>query len=92
MARWIVAGLVALNVVLALGVWMRMGENKAYGQIGASTPDFATVSGFTNNAETIFLLDASTGRLAAVQVDLTGRKIVPVGTRNVAEDLARIQR
>jgi hypothetical protein len=91
MASWIVAGLVVLNLILGASVWMRVGgEKKAYGQIGAVPTDFATVSGFTNNATTIFLLDGSTGRLAAVQVDLLGRKIVPVGVRNVADDLRRL--
>jgi hypothetical protein len=92
MARWIVAGLVVLNLVLGAGVWMRLGgERKAYGQIGAVKPDFASVSGFTNNATTIFLLEVSTGRLAAVQVDITGRRIAPVSSRNVADDLARLK-
>jgi hypothetical protein len=92
MSKWIVAGLVMLNLVLGAGVWMRVGgEKQAYGQIGAARANFATVSGFTNNASTIFLLDVSNGRLAAVQVDITGRRIQPVASRNVADDLQRLK-
>ena len=92
MSRWIVAGLVLLNLMLGAAVWMRVGgESKAYAQIGAVPRDYATVSGFTNNASTIFLLETSTGRLAAVQVDITGRRIAPVSSRNVADDLQRMK-
>ncbi|HVS70586.1 MAG TPA: hypothetical protein VHQ47_04955 [Phycisphaerae bacterium] len=91
MAKWIVAGLAALNLLLGLAVWSRVaGDKPAFGQIGGVQSDYAAVAGFTNNTTTIFLLQVSTGHLAAVQIDPVGRTSKPIAVRNVADDLAHL--
>ncbi len=79
MARWIVAGLVVLNLVLGVGVYLRIGgEKAAYAQIGAGR-SYVTVAGTINNDNIIYVLESSTGRLAAIRVNPVDRKVCACG-------------
>ena len=88
MARWIVAGLVLLNLVLGAALWNRAGgEKTAYGQIGVPNSDVVTIGGFN----TVYLLQVSTGYLVAMQVDPANKKVNIVAAKDLKNDLERIR-
>jgi hypothetical protein len=91
MTRWILAGLIVLNVLLGAGVYLRFGgENAAYAQIGRGGGEFATVSGNNNGQAIVYILEANTGRLIAIRADPVNRKVELIGGKDVASDLARM--
>lgn len=90
MARWIVAGLMVLNLVLGAGVYLRM-EQKAQAQIGRKASTYATVAGQSANTSIIYVLDVSTGNLAALKSDVLNGKVTLVARRNVAEDIKHLK-
>jgi len=91
MARWIVAGLVILNVVLGVSVFMRVGgEKTAYAQIGAGK-SYVTVAGTINNDDIIYVLESSTGRLVAIKVNPVDRKVTLAASKNIAPDFQRMR-
>jgi hypothetical protein len=91
MTRWIVTGLVVLNVLLGVGVWMRIGgEKTAYGQIGGAK-NYVAVAGYSANETVVYVLEASTGRLAAIKTNTIDRKITLSAGRDVTADFARIK-
>jgi hypothetical protein len=91
MTRWIVAGLVVLNMLLGAGVYLRLGgERTAVAQgIGGGGGEYAVVAGF-NNAQTIlYILEVNTGRMIAIRTDPVNHKAELVTRGSVTPDLAR---
>jgi len=92
MSRWIVAGLIVLNVLLGAGLWMRMGgEKTAMAQIGAAQSDYTAVVGYSNQQSFIYMLQLSTGRLVALRVDPINHRVDAVAAKNVTQDLTRVR-
>jgi hypothetical protein len=92
MARWIVAGLIVLNLILGAGIYLRFGEKTAQAQIGRPAGDFATVAGQANGFSVIYILDVNNGVLAALQPDIASRSIKRVAVRNVGDDIKRLNK
>jgi len=92
MTRWIiVAGLVVLNGMLALGVYQRF-EPKANAQIGVGArADIASVAGPANGATIIYMLDVNSGKLVALRLDLANSRIERVAGRDVGQDLKQVR-
>jgi hypothetical protein len=88
MARWIVAGLVVLNVMLGVGVYLQM-EGRAHAAIGASGGNYVTVAGQSNLDSVVYILDVNRGQLAALKIN--GGQIKPLATRDIGKDLERIK-
>jgi hypothetical protein len=92
MSRWIVAGLIMLNIVLVIGVFMRLGgEKTALGQLGATRPDYAVVSGSNNGNTILYFLDTGSGRLFAATVDAINHRVNIAATKDVASDMKRLR-
>ena len=92
MARWIVAGLIVLNAVLGIGVYMHIGgEKSAYAQIGGVGRDFVSVAGYLNNDSIVYVLDPSSGRLVAIKTSLVDRRLTILARRSITDDLRRIR-
>ncbi|MCL2640736.1 MAG: hypothetical protein FWD53_07820 [Phycisphaerales bacterium] len=91
MARWIVTGLIVLNLMLGIGVYLRLGEKSVNAQIGRAAPQIATVAGQANNNSIIYILDVNSGELIALKNDLVNKRIDPLDRVNVARDMARIR-
>jgi len=91
MARWIVTGLIVLNLMLGIGVYLRLGEKSANAQIGRAAPQIATVAGQANNNSVIYILDVNTGELIALKNDLVNKRVDPLDRTNVAAAMARIR-
>ena len=90
MTKWIVAGLIVLNLLLGAGLFFRMGgEKTANAQIGATQSDYTLVSGYANQQSVLYMLQLSTGRLIAIRVDPINHDIKPVAGRNVTQDIPR---
>ncbi len=91
MARWIVIGLVVLNVLLGIGVYSRIGgEKTAYAQIGGAK-SYIAVAGYSAGDTVLYVLEPGTGRLVAIRTSTIDRKITLAAGRNVTADLARIK-
>jgi len=88
MARWIVAGLIVLNVLLGVGVYLRW-EPKANAQIGKGTGEYATVAGTSYNQSIVYILEVNTGKLVAVRTD--GGKVMAVAAHDVSADIKRLK-
>jgi hypothetical protein len=88
MARWIVAGLVVLNLMLGIGVYLRM-ESKAQAQIGRGGGAYATVSGTWGGDTYVYILELNKGHLVAIKT--SGGQVKTVAARDVAKDLERIK-
>jgi hypothetical protein len=91
MTRWILAGLIVLNVLLGAGVYMRLAERSATAQIGAAKSDFAVVAGANNGGGIIYIMDATSGRILAIRTDPVNRQVSLAAARNIADDLARFR-
>jgi len=91
MARWIVAGLIILNILLGVGCYLRFGEKTAQAQIGRPGGDFATVAGQGNNNSVIYILDVNDGVLAVLQTDVMNRNVKRLAVRNVGDDIKRMK-
>jgi hypothetical protein len=90
MARWIVAGLIVLNAILGIGVYMHLGgERSAYAQIGGVGRDFVSVAGYLNNDSVVYVLEPSSGRLIAIKASMADRSLTPLASRIITEDLRR---
>jgi hypothetical protein len=88
MARWIVAGLVVLNVMLGIGVYLRM-ESKAQAQIGRGAGNYATVAGQANMDSVVYILEVTKGQLVALKTN--GGDVRKMAERDIAKDLERIK-
>ena len=92
MSKWIVAGLIVLNLILGVGVYQRLVEQKATAQgIGRAVPQVATVAGQAGGNSVIYILDVNTGRMVALKNDIVSKRIDIIDTVDVAADLARIR-
>ena len=92
MARFIVAGLMVLNIVLGIGLYLQMGgEKTAKAEIGRPLADVATVTGTANGNTIVYILDVSSGNIAAMQTDVVNNQLKVIDRRNVAADIARIK-
>ena len=92
MARWIVAGLIVLNAVLGIAVYMHLGgERSAYAQIGGVGRDFVSVAGYINNDSVVYVPEPNTGRLVAISANMANRRIGVIARRNITEDLRRLR-
>jgi hypothetical protein len=84
-------GLIVLNVLLGIGVWMRIGgEKAAYGQVGGAK-NYVAVAGYSNNDTVVYVLEASSGHLVAIKTSTIDRKITLSAARNVTDDFNRIK-
>jgi hypothetical protein len=90
MARWLIAGLIVLNLVLGVAVYLRLGgERAAQAQIGGARGDYSVVAGNgSNNTSIVYILDASTGRLLALRTDPVNHKVDYAGGKIITTDLA----
>jgi len=89
MTRWIVAGLVVLNLLLGAGMYMRFGgERSAQAQIGGGGSDYAVVSGFNNNQTLLYIMEVRSGNMVVVRTDPVNHKAELAAIRRVGEDLA----
>lgn len=89
LSKWVIAGLVTLNVLLGVGVAVKLfADRTAYAQIGGNR-DYAVVSGYLNQQSVLYVLDVSSGRLIALRQDVPNRKVYPAATKNVMDDLRR---
>jgi len=92
MARWIISGLVLLNLLLGAAVYSRLGgEKAAQAQIGAGRGNYATVSGYSGGQAVVYILELNSGNLIAVKTDPVNRTVNLAATRKVGEDLARLR-
>ena len=91
MARWIVAGLVVLNLLLGMGIYLRLGgERTAQAQIGAANGDVAAIAGNNGQTTIIYVLQASTGKLAAIRYDPVVRRTDVIAKVDVTRALQSI--
>ena len=91
MTRWIVAGLIVVNLLLGAGVYLRLGgETPAKAQIGGGMRNLATVAGQANNQSIVYILDVNTGILVAMDNN-PGQGVKFLARRDVAQDLKRIK-
>jgi cytochrome c oxidase subunit IV len=92
MARWIVAGLLVLNAVLGIGVYMHLGaEQSAFAQIGGVGRDYVSVAGYLNNDSVVYVLEPSSGRLVAIATNMANRRLSVLARRNITEDIRRLR-
>jgi len=91
--RWLVAGLVTLNAVLAFGVVHRLGmEPKATAQVSARMLRGEYLIVPTNDpvgTPVIAMMETRTGVLTVVEV--VGQTVRPLTSQNVEADLARFR-
>ena len=90
MARWIVAGLIALNLMLGAGVYQRLCEQKANAQIGRGAPQIATVAGQANGSSVVYMLNVSTGELVAIRNEVA-KGVTVIDRVDVAAAITRIR-
>lgn len=87
MSRWIVAGLVLLNLVLGAGVYFRMMERPAVAQIGGARNSLSAVAGNQNNQSVLYVLEANSGRLIAIRSDPLNNTSEIAAARAIGQDL-----
>lgn len=88
MTRWIVGGLVVLNLLLGGAVWLRLGgERKAEAQIGGGGGNVAVISGYSGGQSIVYMLETTSGELIAVKADPVNRQVALMSRRNVGADL-----
>ncbi|MCL2646160.1 MAG: hypothetical protein FWD61_04035 [Phycisphaerales bacterium] len=90
MAKWIVAGLIVLNLMLGAGVYLRLGEKTVNAQIGRTITQVATVAGQVGGNSVIYILDVNNGNLVALKNDTTNKRIDVLAQTNVTADIRRI--
>ena len=90
MIKWlIVSGLLVLNFILGAGVYQSL-ERSAKAQIGGGArANIAEICGIVNNQTIIYLLETDTGKMVAVRLDITGKRLVLFGGRDVGADFKR---
>jgi|WetSurMetagenome_2_1015567.scaffolds.fasta_scaffold945038_2 hypothetical protein len=92
MTRWLIlAGLIVLNGILAVGVYQRGLERRADAQMAGAGPDLVTIVGNAGGQTVVYTLDANTGILVARRLDITNQKFDPPIRREVTVDLRKIQ-
>ncbi len=67
--KWLMMGLLALNLGLGGALWMRSGGHAAFAQGRGRGASYLVVSGHANDTSTIFIFDAQSGRLAVGELD-----------------------
>lgn len=89
--KWLLAGLLALNLGLGAVLYLHSSDSgsKAYAQAGRGRTDFITVSGHQNNKSVLYIFEATSGRLACLEIDPNAKTIKGVASANVASDFAR---
>jgi len=91
MARWIITGLVVLNLLLGVAVYHRLGgEKTAQAQIGGGV-DYATVSGYSGGQAVVYILETRNGNLIALKTDPVNRTVGLAAVKKVGDDLARLR-
>lgn len=89
--RQVIAGLLAVNAVLAVGVALRVApSNKAYGQI-APKGELVTVAATMRGLGTVCQLNTATGVLTVYTPDAIGKRIVVTARTNVNGDLGLVK-
>jgi hypothetical protein len=90
--KMVVAGLVAVNVLLGAALVARFGipEQKAYGQLGGGQPVHA-VGGVVRNMPTFFIFDPASGNIIVVQADTAKNGYIPLDRIPVVKDLQSIK-
>ena len=93
MSKWlIVSGLACLNLMLGVGVYQRVLEKPASAQIGGGTrPDVVAAVGAAAGQTAVYLLDATSGRLIALKLDVTNKMMTQAAVTNVADALNRVR-
>jgi len=90
--KMVVAGLVAVNVLLGAALVARFGiaERPAYAQLGGGAP-YHAVGGVIRNMTTIFVFDPATGTIAVVQCDPAKNNYVVLDRLPVVKDMQAIR-
>lgn len=90
--KTVVAGLVAVNVVLGAALLARFAfpEQKAYAQLGGGQPVHA-VAGVVRNMPTFFIFDPATGNVGVVQADTARNAYSALDRIPVVKDLQGIR-
>ncbi len=91
MARWIVSGLIALNLLLALALFQRLGfDRPAYAQLGGNK-SYVAVAGYSVGDTVVYVLEVTSGRLVAIRTSSIDRKVTVSAGRNITADFARVK-
>ena len=91
MARWIVSGLVALNILLGVGLFERLGVDRAaYGQLGGNK-SYIAVAGYSIGDTVVYVLEVTSGRLVAIRTSTVDRKVTVAAGRNISADFGRVK-
>jgi hypothetical protein len=92
---WLIGGLVTLNVVLVGALVSRTVfgsrtglESVAYGQAHGRL-EIVSVTGDQNGQQIQFVMDANTGRMIALRVDVQKKEVVPIATTDFEADSKR---
>lgn len=90
--RWIVAGLVGLNVMLGIGVYQRLHvDQTALAQVGGRK-DVITVAGVSGGTSVLYMYDTIGGMMVVLRPDPVNQKLDAVTQRDVSADFARNMR
>jgi hypothetical protein len=90
-SRWIVAGLIALNVALGAAVYERLHvDQTAQAQIGGRR-EVITVAGFYNGASVLYLYDTIGGQMVVLRPDSVNKKVDVLAQRDVGADFSRMK-
>ena len=65
-------------------------KETAYAQIGGAKV-YVAVAGYSLNETIVYVLEASSGRLAAIRTSVVDRRVTLVAGRNVNDDFKRIR-
>jgi hypothetical protein len=82
--RWaVITGLVALNLLLAAGLFSKFGlpEQQAQAQLGRNRPQLLTVPGVLNQSPVLYVLDSSSGDLVMLSPNLNQKQVNVIGQR-----------
>jgi len=93
MPRWVIAGLFAVNAVLASGLLLHgLGDTPARGQVAATNASgggLLVAGSMANNQPVLYVLDTASGRMVVFQPDALRRTTTVLGTVDVAQDMER---
>ena len=87
----LIVGLVALNVILGIGVALRLRTPAAFAQVPGmqNGGNYLVTTGRNSNAITIYALQLDTLKLMAFKQDPVANRSSLVGTADVGQDLDR---
>jgi len=88
--KWVVTGLLALNLGLAGALYLRSGSaTTAFGQGVRGRSSYLVVAGHANNLGTFYIFETNSQRLAVAELDHQARTFTQRGFVNVAADIEK---